>query len=92
MSLEVDDLRAIRMILRTHGIERAWLLETDPTELIVMLHLADLKRVNSSHVEAELISGLVPHRKVWLAEVQTEVAVQGSYQGLDLIPAFGIDD
>ena len=88
MTLGDEQLQVIRTILRRHGISRAWLLETDPTELIVMLHEEDITSVALGSIEDELSSSLRPHRKVWLTEMQNEVTVQGNHRELNLRPVF----
>lgn len=91
MTLREEHLHLIQSILSRHGIERAWLLETDPTELVVMLHVDDLTRVDRGAIEDELSSGLRPHRKVWVTALQERVNVGEDYTELSLRSAFDTD-
>jgi hypothetical protein len=78
----------VRDVLLGLDIHAGWLLDPHPTELVVMVNPGDLARVGAEGLESKLRES-IPDTKIWAAERQEVVTVNGVDHPLRLLPVFG---
>jgi hypothetical protein len=85
MQMDDDTLNLVRSVLVRHGITQAWQLDTDYTELVVLLKPSEFDIAKAREIESGM-RDVVPNRKIWVVPVKMSVRVRDVDYPLKLWP------